>query len=87
MTIFIGNMSYSSLFVGVKQFQSECNEVLRGVNGMALPVGNCLGGATTINLGLYGEETPAWIVEHMGEGFGSEAEILEAFEWVSNISS
>jgi hypothetical protein len=83
--VYLGNsLSHVDLKFGcMKQLRSECAEIVKGVDGMALLVGNCLGGATTINLGLYSEETPKWIVEHMGEGFGTEAEVLEAYEWVS----
>ena len=66
------------------QLRSECAELVRGADGFAYPVGNCVGGATTMNLGLYIEEMPSWIVEHMGEGFGTEDEVKEAFEWVSD---
>jgi membrane protein YqaA with SNARE-associated domain len=68
------------------KLRSECSETIRGADGMALPVGNCLGGATTFNLGMYIEEHPSWIVEHLGEGFGTEAEVADAFEWVSPVS-
>ena len=66
------------------QLRSECAEIVRGIDGFAFPVGNCVGGATTINLGLYIEEMPSWIVEHLGEGFGTEDEVKEAYEWVSD---
>ena len=61
---------------------SPCAELIRSVDGQAIILGNCLGGATSFNLGMYIEETPEWIVEQMGEGFGSEAQVAAAFEWV-----
>ena len=68
------------------KLRSECSETIRGADGIALPVGNCVGGATSFNLGMYIEEDPSWIVEHLGEGFGTEAEVADAFEWVSPVS-
>jgi len=63
--------------------RSECSQVVHANGGIALPVGNCLGGATSFNLGMYIEEKPSWIVEHFGVGFGTEQEVTEAYEWVS----
>ena len=45
--------------------------------------GNCIGGATSFNLGMYIEEQPKWIVDNFGAGFGTEDEVAGAYEWVS----
>ena len=62
--------------------RSDCAEVIRSVDGVSIISGNCLGGATSFNLGMYVEETPEWVVDHLGNGFGTEDEIADAFEWV-----
>jgi len=63
--------------------RSECAEVLQTTDGISIISGNCLGGATKFNLGMYVEETPEWIIENMGIGFASEEEIVSSYEWVS----
>jgi choline dehydrogenase-like flavoprotein len=62
--------------------RSDCAEVIRSVDGISIISGNCLGGATSFNLGMYVEETPRWVVDHLGKGFGTEDEVADAFEWV-----
>ena len=67
------------------QLRSECSETIRGQDGIAMFTGNCIGGATSFNLGMYIEEQPSWIVQNFGAGFGTEDEVDKAYKWVSHL--
>jgi len=63
--------------------QSSCAEYILSSDGVAIGLGNCIGGATSVNYGAYIEETVQWIKGALGEEFGTEEEILAAQDWVS----
>ena len=55
--------------------------------GVVAATGNCLGGATTYNQGIWILETPQWLRERIaevsGEVFFDDDTIMEAFQWVT----
>ena len=59
---------------------NKCIQVFNG-EGTVLATGNCLGGATTFNQGVWIEELPAFFSE-LGSLFSADA-IEEAYKYVS----
>lgn len=62
--------------------KSKCAEVIRSVEGVSVVMGNCIGGATSFNLGVWIEETADWVLNNFGSTFATEEEILDAYKWV-----
>jgi len=62
--------------------RGDCTEYLRSSNGISIAAGNCLGGGSAINYGVYIEETEEWLIETMGEGFATVEQIRAEQEWV-----
>ena len=58
---------------------NDCIEVFDG-NGVVLATGNCLGGATTYNQGVWIEDSPDFLSE-LGPLFSAEA-VEQAYTWV-----
>jgi len=60
----------------------ECTETFVSQDGIVVADGNCLGGATAINLGVWIEETSDWVHKMFGgDEFGSPQDILDAYQW------
>ena len=59
---------------------SRCAEVFR-VEGVTIATGNCMGGATAINHGVFIQETPGWL-QDVFPGMGTDDEIATAYDWV-----
>lgn len=51
--------------------------------GIIVSTGNCMGGGSAYNGGVYIEEQKQWLNEQIGSNFFDEIQISEAFEWVS----
>jgi hypothetical protein len=49
--------------------------------GVVVATGNCMGGATSFNQGIFIEETPGWFEDQFADFFSPE-EINDAYTWV-----
>ena len=64
-----------------------CTETFSS-RGVVVAVGSCMGGATTINQGIWILETPQWLRDRVaevtnGEDFFDESTIEDAMTWVT----
>jgi len=60
----------------------ECTESFVSEDGVVVAAGNCMGGATAINQGIWIEETVDWVHQMFGgDAFGSSQDIVDAFQW------
>lgn len=66
-----------------KVLLSECTETfLSKSEGVVLAAGKCMGGGTSINQGIWIEETTDWVQEQFGgSDFATADEIEAAFAW------
>jgi len=71
--------------VGAVLIDNDCVDVFDG-DGVSVAVGNCLGGATTFNQGIWIEEQPDFLAE-VGGMFSNIEMVKEAFEHVRNAIS
>ena len=56
-------------------------------DGVVVSTGNCMGGGTSYNGGVYIEEQRNWIADQLdGYPFFDESEIDSAFMWVRSLS-
>lgn len=66
-----------------------CIEKYVSTDGMLIGTGNCFGGATMMNTGVWVEEHPEWILERIAEltdePFFNASEIQEAIDWVRDV--
>jgi len=58
-----------------------CAETFFSTDGVVVTTGNCLGGATSINQGVWIEETAEWVINEMGADFATTEEIEAAYSW------
>ena len=71
-----------TLQLSVKATGDVCVDDFVTQEGVVVAGGNCMGGATSINHGIWIEETVDWVLDQMGSGFGTAEQIQSAFEWV-----
>jgi GMC oxidoreductase len=63
-----------------------------GSHQVVVATGSCMGGATSINQGIWILETPQWLIDNVnkvapGEDFFDEATIDDAYKWVTEVGT
>lgn len=75
-----------SIFTFDEVLLSPCAETFFSESeGVVLAAGKCMGGSTSINQGIWIEETTEWVQEQFGPEFGTTDEIEAAFVWVRDL--
>jgi hypothetical protein len=69
-----------SLFGAGKVVVDNCAESFNS-NGVTATTGNCMGGATSVNQGIFIQQSADWLINRIDNFFSTE-EITEAFDWV-----
>lgn len=82
-----GEQVYNSqqLMTSIKALTDDCAESIRSTPGHTLTTGNCMGGATSVNHGIFVQEQPEWVVNHTkmnGQATLTIDEIADAYDWV-----
>lgn len=82
-----GEQVYNSqqIMTSIKALTDDCAESIRSTQGHTVTTGNCMGGATSVNHGIYVQEQPEW-VQNITKMYGNATltieEIVDAYDWI-----